>query len=239
MPARTGRSRFGNDRGVKLLLLHPLPLDGSIFSNDLRTLVGDCVAPTLYSEGADLAAWAVAALDAVGDGPVVVVGNSIGGSCAIEVAMLAPAKVKGLVLCGAKAGHRPEPDLRDEALDVLERQGIDIAWERYWRPLFGPDASAAVVEQGRRTAQQMGAPLIAAGVRAFHGRADREDFLLRWDGPVVLVDGVHDQPERSRRLAERLPHGSFLRVGGVGHYLPLEAPEALTTITADVLASMR
>ncbi len=54
---------------------------------------------------------------------------------------------------------------------------------------------------------------------------------------MVLVSGEHDRPERSRRFAERLPHGSFHRIGGVGHYLPLEAPEALTTITADVLAS--
>ena len=221
---------------MKLLLLHPLPLDGSIFSNDLRALVDDCVAPTLYGEGADLTAWALAALDAVGDGPVVVVGNSIGGSCAIEVAMLAGTKVKGLVLCGAKAGHRPEPDLRDEALDVLECQGIDIAWGRYWRPLFGPDASAAVVEQGWRTAQRIGAPVIAAGVRGFHGRADRENFLLRWDGRVALVSGEHDRPERSRRLADLLPRGSFHQIGGVGHYLPLEAPQELTAITADVLA---
>lgn len=222
---------------MKLLLLHPLPLDGSIFSDDLRSLVDDCVAPTLYSQGDDLAAWALAALDAVGDGPVVVVGNSIGGSCAIEVTMLAPSKVKGLVLCGAKAGHRPEPDLRDEAIDVLERQGIDVAWERYWRPLFAPDASADVVENAWRTAKKIGAPAIAEGVRTFHGRADREDFLLTWTGPVVFVSGEHDQPERSRRFAERLTYGSSHRLGGVGHYVPLEAPEALTTITAAVLAS--
>lgn len=78
---------------------------------------------------------------------------------------------------------------------------------------------------------------IAAGVRAFHGRADREDFLLGWDGPVSLVSGEHDQPERSRSFAERLPRGSFHQIDGVGHYLPLESPEALTTITANVLAS--
>jgi pimeloyl-ACP methyl ester carboxylesterase len=224
---------------VKLLLLHPLPLDGSIFSDDLRSLVDDCVAPTLYSEGADLTAWAATALDAVGDGPVVVVGNSIGGSCAIEVALLAPTKVKGLVLCGAKACHRPEPDVRVEALDLLDREGIDAAWERYWRPLFGPDASATVVERGQRIAQKIGAPAIAAGVSAFHGRADREDFLLAWGGPVMLVSGEHDiRPERSRRFAARLPHGSFRQAAGVGHYLPLEAPDALTAITADVLASV-
>ena len=231
----TGR-KVRDDRDVKLLVLHPLPLDGSIFSNDLRSLVDECVAPTLYGEGADLVAWARAALDAVGDGPVVVVGNSIGGSCAIEVARLAPGKVKGLVLCGSKAGHRPEPDLRDKALDVLEREGLDVAWERYWCPLFGPAAPAAVVDDAWRSAQRIGAPAIADGVRAFHGRADREDFLLEWDGLVVFVSGEHDRPERSRCFAERLPCGSFHQIDGVGHYLPLEAPEALTAITADILA---
>ena len=229
---------MGNDRDAKLLLLHPLPLDGSIFSDDLRSLVDDCVAPTLYEEGPDIAAWAVAALDAVGDGPVVVVGNSIGGSCAIEVALLAPTKVKALVLCGAKAGHRPEPADRDEALDLLDRHGIDAAWQRYWLPLFGPDASVAVVERGWRIAQEIGAPAIAAGVHAFHGRADRENALLAWPAPVVLVDGEYDRPERSRRFAERPPQMSFRQVEGVGHYLPLEAPTALTAITADVLASV-
>ena len=93
---------------VKLLLLHPLPLDGSIFSDDLRALGDECVAPTLYEAGDDLVDWERAALDAVGDGPVVVVGNSIGGSCAIEVARLAPTKVWALVLCGARVAHRCE-----------------------------------------------------------------------------------------------------------------------------------
>lgn len=54
---------------------------------------------------------------------------------------------------------------------------------------------------------------------------------------MVFVNGEHDRPERSRRFAERLPHSSFHRIGGVGHYLPLEAPETLARITADVLAS--
>jgi len=224
---------------VKLLLLHPLPLDGSIFSNDLRALADECMAPTLYEHGNDLIDWARAALDTVGDGPVVVVGNSIGGSCAIEVARLAPTKVKALVLCGTKPGHRPEPQLRDEALDMLERHGLAATWDRYWLPLFGPDASADLVEQGWLTASQHGAEPIACGVRAFHSRTDREDFLGVWDAPVAFVSGEHDvAPERSRRLAERLPHGTNHLVAGVGHYLPLEAPDALTTIAAGVLETL-
>ena len=224
---------------VKLLLLHPLPLDGSIFSDDLPALADECMAPTLYEQGNDLIDWARAALDSVGDGPVVVVGNSVGGSCAIEVARLAPTKVKALVLCGTKPGYRREPQLRDEALDMLERHGLAAAWDRYWLPLFGPDASADVMEQGWLAAAKQGAERIACGVRAFHSRTDREDFLGAWDGQVALVSGEHDvAPERSRRLAERLRHGTHHLVAGVGHYLPLEAPDALRTITAEVLLTL-
>lgn len=39
---------------MKLLLLHPLPLDGSVFSDDLRSLGDECIAPTLYAEGDDI-----------------------------------------------------------------------------------------------------------------------------------------------------------------------------------------
>lgn len=225
---------------VKLLLLHPLPLDGSIFSDDVRDLGDACAAPTLYRAGDDLASWARAALDTIGDGPVVVVGNSIGGSCAIEIARIAPTKVKGLVLCGAKPGHRPEPDLRDAALELLATEGLASAWKRYWRPLFGPTASAEIVARGWRSARAQGDVSIAAGVRAFHGRPDRSRFLDSWAGPVWVVSGEHDiKPERSRRLATRLPRATFHLVEDVGHYVPLEAPDALTAITAHAIATVK
>ena len=89
------------------------------------------------------------ALDAVGNGPVVVVGNSIGGSCAIQVARLAPTKVKALVISGTKPGHDPDPALRDEALAIIERDGLRAAWEKYWLPLFGPNVQSEVSERGR------------------------------------------------------------------------------------------
>lgn len=223
---------------VKLLLLHPLPLDGSVFSDDLRGLGDSCLAPTLYEAGDDVVAWARAALDTVGAGPVVVVGNSIGGSCAIEVARLAPRLVKALVLCGVKPGRRPEPALRDEALRVLSRDGgLRDAWRRYWLPLFGPSAGPGVVERAWLAALRQGPESIAAGVRAFHGRPDREAFLASWPGQLWLVDGEHDIVARGGRNLTKRPPGAAVRtLPGVGHYVPLEAPGALAAITAEALA---
>ncbi len=57
---------------------------------------------------------------------------------------------------------------------------------------------------------------------------------------MALVSGEHDLgPERSGRLAERLLHGTHHLVADEGHYLQLEAPDALRTITAGVLAALQ
>ena len=205
---------------------------------ELRALADECVAPTLYGVGDDITGWAEAALDAVGDGQIVVVGNSVGGSCAIEVARIAPRKVEAMVLCGSKPGHRPEPALRDEALEVLAGEGLAAAWERCWLPLFGPHASPETIERGWRCASALGDGLLASGVRAFHSRPDRAAFLDAWTGPVWVVGGeCETTAARDRRLAGRLSNSSFQLVGRAGHYVPLEAPDAFTAIVAEAVTA--
>ena len=55
-----------------------------------------------------------------------------------------------------------------------------------------------------------------------------------------MVSGEYDiEPDRSRRPGELLPSASSRRVEGVGHYLPLEAPDALTSIIAHAVTVAR
>ncbi len=222
---------------MKLVLLHPLPLDGSVFGDSVRQLGDECFTPTLYGLGDDIGSWAQAVLETVGGGPLVVVGNSIGGSCAIELARLAPTRVRALVLSGAKPDHRPEPDLRDQALRTLEVEGLRSAWDRYWLPLFGPLTTPEVIERARRAADEQGVESIANGVRVFHGRPDRASFLASWPGRVFVVSGQHDlYPERSRALAAALPSASFHLIAHAGHYVPIERPDDFAEVVATALA---
>jgi len=65
---------------VKLVLLHPLPLDGSVWPDQVTTLAEECVVPNLYSLGDNIQGWARAVIDLAGVGPMTLVGSSVGGS---------------------------------------------------------------------------------------------------------------------------------------------------------------
>jgi pimeloyl-ACP methyl ester carboxylesterase len=202
-------------------------LDGSVWPSELCVL-GESIAPTLYDFGDDITDWARGVLDLAPAGPLDLVGNSVGGSCALEVAVLAPRRVRSIVMIGSKAGHRPEPEFRDEALRVLAEDGIGAAWERYWLPLFAPDADPTVIARARAITAALGADVVARGVRAFHGRPDRHDFALSLDIPILTVGGEFDiRPARS----------SDVLVEGSGHYVPLERPAALTRVVREFLSN--
>ncbi len=223
---------------VRVVFLHALPLDGSMWANELQIHGEPAIAPTLYRFGDSLAAWAAGVLDVVGGGRLVVVGCSVGGSCALELARLAPDRVAAIVLMGAKASVRPEPHLRDEAIQVLAEGGMAKAWPRYWAPLFSNGAKPELVEAARQTACAQDTSDVIAGVRAFHNRSDRSDFVRGWDKPLVVVAGDQDQtPPRSTvdELARSAPRGEVHLVQNAGHYVNLEQPSATGEILQRVL----
>ena len=69
---------------MQLVLLHALPLDGRMW-DAVQSILSDTFAPTLYELGGSVQEWAHAILDECSDEELLVVGNSVGGSCALEV----------------------------------------------------------------------------------------------------------------------------------------------------------
>jgi 2-succinyl-5-enolpyruvyl-6-hydroxy-3-cyclohexene-1-carboxylate synthase len=202
-----------------------------MWPKDILALGEPVVAPRLYDLGDSLTAWAAGVLDIAGEGPLMLVGNSIGGSCALEVAWLAPERVTAIVLIGAKASHRPEPDLRDAAVRVLAEQGMAAAWSVYWEPLFGPRADPAVIATARRIA--FGQPIddVIRGVHVFHSRPDRSAFAQIWPRPLVVISGEHDRtPRNGAAFAASVPNGEFHLIKDAGHYVTFEQPQLLATI---------
>lgn len=229
------------DNGPELLLLHALPLDGSMWAGQTGLLPGATQAPDLYTLGGDLPAWAASALATMRGERIVVAGCSVGGSCALEVAKLAPERVAALVLIGTKAEHRPDPELHAAARAMLDDGRVDAAWETFWRPLFSADTPGHIMEAARHCALAQPPSDLARGVSAFHRRNSRTDVLAGFAGPIAIVTGADDiapgvaTSERQARMAR---NGSLHVVPGCGHYVPLERPDEMNAILRDVIASV-
>ena len=197
------------------------------------------VAPCLYELGETIESWASAVVDMAGIEPMVLVGNSVGGSCAIEIALQVPDRVELIVLIGTKAGHRPEPTFRDEAIQVLTTEGMRAAWPRYWAPLFGESTDDSVIERARQIAERQSIDDVVRGVRVFHSRPDRADRIRHVDVPIVVVSGEYDRaPANGRAFAAQLRRGVFRSVSGAGHYVPLERPVELVGIVRDSISAL-
>jgi pimeloyl-ACP methyl ester carboxylesterase len=224
---------------VQLVLLHALPLDGTMWVNEMGLLPGATLAPTLYSLGESIEDWAHGVLDFTDDKEaLVVVGNSVGGSCALEVARQAPDGVKAIVLIGAKAGVRPDPLFRDESVRFLRERGMEDAWPKYWAGLFGANADSRVVEAARRLACSLEIGDVVRGVKAFHNRHDLTDFARSWSKPLVVIRGDQDgsPPHSAAADAASSPRGEIHVIEDAGHYTSLEQPSRVQGIIRRVLA---
>jgi pimeloyl-ACP methyl ester carboxylesterase len=220
-------------------VLYALPLDSTMWRSVGRGLRHEVVAPSLYQFGSTLEEWAAGVLRLAGDGPLVVVGNSVGGSCAIEVARLAPAAVRHLVLIGAKPGHRLEPGYRDAAVRLLETGGMEAAWPLYWQPLLGPAAPPAVLRSGPADRPRT----------TSKGRHPRCPRLPRPKRPLAVPERVaraSDGGQRRvrHRTSAKQPWLTASATGGtrwlpvLGHYVPLESPTALRELINDAVAEV-
>jgi pimeloyl-ACP methyl ester carboxylesterase len=224
---------------LEVLFLHALPLDGSMWAGQKELLPGSTHTPTLYPFGDSIEAWAATALKLVKGDRLVVVGCSVGGSCALELAVAAPDRVAALVLIGTKAGHRPDPALHGSTLETLREKGLEEAWKVFWAPLFSRSAKSQVIDGAKRIMLRQSPLDVARGVTAFHSRPSRDQFLSTFPRPIVVVTGADDGapgPKVSAAQANSAQQGRLHIVPECGHYVPLERPEYLNSILREVLA---
>ena len=177
---------------------------------------------------------------ALADGPCVVAGYSMGGRIALYTALVLPDVVERLVLVGASpgiadAGEREARRRSDEALaERIEAIGVE-AFAAEWgaQPLFAGQeervAAAAHADRLRNTASGLAAALRGLGTGVMPPLWGRLGELAI---PVVLVAGERDAKFRAiaERMAAALPDARVEVVGGAGHAVQLERPEAVAAL---------
>ncbi|RMF36567.1 MAG: 3-oxoadipate enol-lactonase [Alphaproteobacteria bacterium] len=246
----------GDPAGRPLVLIHPLgtdfriwdrllpllPQDMRIIRYDLRGHgLSECPAApyTMEMLGEDAAAL----LDHLGVRGAVVLGISIGGIVAQQLAATRPDLVAALVLC-CTAARIGTAEFWDARIEAIHRGGIAALEEQILSRWFTEAFRSSHRDE-------------LAGWRHMLCRTPEDGYLgcsyalksvdltgqtagLRL--PALAIAGELDAatpPETVRELAESIPGCEFAVIEGAGHIPPVETPEALAEILTPFLQRVR
>lgn len=226
-------------RGRDVVLLHGWALHGGMWGSWIEALAADCRLHLLDLPGhgrspwtattADLAGFARRVLPHVPPGSVVL-GWSLGGLVALELARRHPGHVGALVLVATTPKFVADPDWEHGVpLDVLEQfsQGLAVDYRRTVQNFLslqvrGDEHAIETLRQLRRSLAAHGEPdrrALEAGLGILR-HSDLRDHLSRLAVPALVISGEHDRltpPGAGLELASRLPSARMRLVERSGH----------------------
>lgn len=214
-----------------LILLPGTWCDERLFAPLVRHL-GDREIRVLPVAGATSAhALARAILDAA-PAQFVLIGFSLGGIVALEIAAQAPERVLGLGLIATNAREdQLGAERRRADLALAQDRGIapfllDRLWPRYVAPRALEDR--ALQNLILDMAETLGFGAFAEQTEIAISRADSRPRLPQLSMPVLVLCGAEDQicsPDLHREIAEAAPNATLHLVSDAGHFVLLEAPD--------------
>ncbi|BEL03240.1 alpha/beta hydrolase [Actinoplanes sichuanensis] len=180
-----------------------------------------------------LAATYVALLDALDLTDVTVVGNSIGGWIAAEMALLDPARVGRYVLVDAVGIEVPGHPVAD----FFALSPAELAERSYHDPAtFGVDPARLPPPVREMMAGNR------VTIEVYAGRAMTDPTLAgRLGGvtrPTLVVWGEADRigdPDFGRAFAAAIPGAGFTLLPETGHLPQIETPDALTAVVREFM----
>lgn len=190
-----------------------------------------------------IAAMARRALAAT-EGRLLPVGFSMGAIVAVEMAVLAPQRIAGLVLAGynatadlpERAAHRSvhQAEVRSGG---LERVLVEELKPNYLAAQNRGDT--ALRELLRDMGMDLGAGVFIRQSEALRLRQDRRANIMALKMPILYACGSEDAlcpPAWHRSWAELTRCAHFEEIAGAGHMLPLEAPGSFASAIEGWLA---
>jgi len=214
---------------------------------DMRGFGETPITPGSFSNARDL----VGLLERLALGPAALVGVSLGGRVALEVAVARPELVSALVLVGAGLpGHDWTEETQAgwaEEQAALERGDVEAAVElnlRMW--VDGPGRSPSDVDAGvreqvavmQRRAFELQLP-VGDAAEEEPLVPDLAERLTEIRAPTLIVVGEEDRPDIhtiADRLAAALPHARRASIPATAHIPSLERPDEFDRLVLEFLS---
>ncbi|WP_433555126.1 alpha/beta fold hydrolase [Pseudonocardia xinjiangensis] len=249
MRVDTARGTFevaatGEGGARPLVALHALALSGRVWDPMAAAMAGNrrVLAPDARGHGgsdwdggpfgiADLADDVAAIIEAVADGPVDVVGLSMGGSTAILLAQRRPDLVARLVLADTTADYGPDRvaqwiDRAEKAVGVPREKQVAFQVDRWFSPSF----VEAHPDEVRRVSDIFVATDSRAHAAACHAFAglDADAGLGDIQAPTLVLVGRDDYatpPAMAQVLASGIPDARLEVLDDTRHLSLIERPD--------------
>lgn len=204
----------------------------------------------LYSL-ADMAGDAAAVLDAVGAERAHVMGLSMGGMIAQQLAIDHPDRVLTLTSVMSRTGEPGFGEATQEALASLMKppaQDRDEYVEGHLAALdvYGSEPEWRDLDEDRARAEAaydrcFHPEGVARQIAAIMAAESRDDALRRLAVPTLVLHGSRDtliQPDGGRHTAEVIPGARFVEIEGMGHDYPRTVWDLWVSTWADFVAEV-
>ena len=229
--------------GKPLLLIHGFLERGAMWEFLLPRLEGRTVIipdipghgeSDLLEEEATLELYASVCLDIldqIDEGPVDIIGHSMGGYIACAIAGMEPDRVASLVLMNSTASA-DDPDkkvARDRAIEIVETDK-----KKYTRGMIsglfaeGKDEFQEVIDHLVEEANEMSSEAISKALSAMRDRKDSVQLLADRSFPLAYLLGDKDARlpiEMMEEECDKVQPDEVCILEGIGHMSQFEAPE--------------
>jgi pimeloyl-ACP methyl ester carboxylesterase len=241
--------------GPPLLLIHGLGSSGDdwAFQRDAFSLAHTLIVPDLRGSGrsskprgpysiAGFAADLWALLDALAIERVAVLGFSLGGAVALEMALLRPARVQRLIVCNTLASYRTDTWRKwieaHAQIALVRLVGLRRAARVIARRMFPHDDQAPK--------RQRVVDVVGANPRRPY--LDTVHALIGWSAierlaalhmPTLVIAAEHDYTPLEEKRAElrHFPQARLVVIAGSRHGTPFDAIEDFNTAVLEFLAA--
>ncbi len=170
------------------------------------------------------------------DGPVVLVGNSMGGLVSLLCAAREPASVAGLVLVDPALPMmlpaKPDPRVLVNAL-VCAVPGIGERYLAYRRKIQSPEASVRRVLAACCVDVDRVDPDVIAAHVALTARMDRAAADAAYLSSARSLSRVLVRPRSFSLMARRIPHPALVLHGDADRLVPVAAARRLSVVRPD------
>ncbi|ATX65716.1 alpha/beta fold hydrolase [Roseinatronobacter bogoriensis] len=229
---------------TRILLIPGLVCDAHVWQATLAALDGYDVAVADVTHQPSITAMAEDLL-ARHTGDLVVIGHSMGGRVAMEMARIAPARLRGMALLNTGMAPLKEGELpkREAMIAFGHSEGMAGLAEK-WLPGMMADGikpDPQVMNGLRAMVQRMTPDIHERQIRALIARPDASQSMPAYKGPLLLITGRQDiwSPIGPHEEIARLcPQARLEIIEEAGHFAPVEQPARVAQLLAGWVAEI-